>query len=165
MHVRKGDFMDKIYLDQDGYQNYLKEIEDIREKIRLNSSDISEYMGDDAYGDGWHDNFAYEQAIKKENALFYELHKKLEGLKDIEIVDKKIGSNLVELGSIVELEIDGEIEIYKLTGDTVSNFNGEIFSITLNSLLGKSIYHKCVGDSFLYKADNNVISGKIICIK
>ena len=61
--------MDKIYLDQEGYKNYLKEIEVIKEKIQKNSIDISEYIGDDAYGDGWHDNFAYEQAIKKENCL------------------------------------------------------------------------------------------------
>jgi len=51
--------MDKIYLDQDGYENYLKELEQLREKIIKNSSDISEFMSDDAYGDGWHDNFAY----------------------------------------------------------------------------------------------------------
>ena len=68
--------MDKIYLDQEGYENHLKELEEIREKIRKNSSDISEFMSDDAYGDGWHDNFAYEQAIQKESSLLYELKKK-----------------------------------------------------------------------------------------
>ena len=76
--------MDKIYLDQDGYENYLKEIDRIREKIRKNSSDISEFASDDAYGDGWHDNFAYEQAIQKENALMYELNEKLKGLSPLE---------------------------------------------------------------------------------
>ena len=68
--------MDKIYLDQEGYDNYLKELDEIREKIRKNNVDISEYMSDDAYGDSWHDNFAYEQAIKEESRLLYELNKK-----------------------------------------------------------------------------------------
>lgn len=157
--------MDKIYLDQDGYENYLKEIDRIREKIRKNSSDISEFASDDAYGDGWHDNFAYEQAIQKENALMYELNEKLKGLSKIKIIKKKTNTSRVELGSIIEIEIDGEKEIYKLTGDTVSNFDSDIPSITLNSLLGKSIYKKKNGDSFSYEIDSNVITGKIICIK
>ena len=114
-------------------------------------------MGDDAYGDSWHDNFAYEQAIKKENALFYELHKKLEGLNNIEIVDTKNSNDIVDIGSIVEIEIDDELEVYKLSGNTISDFNSDIPSITLNSLLGKSIYHKKVGDSFSYEIDDNLI--------
>lgn len=156
--------MDKIYLDQEGYEKYLKEIEEIKEKIQKNSTDISEYMGDDAYGDGWHDNFAYEQAIKKENALFYELDKKLKGLNNIEIVNKKEKSNKVEIGSIIEVEIEGEKEIYKLTGSTNSNLNSDIPEITLNSLLGKSIYKKEIGDIFIYKTDSYIVEGKIISI-
>lgn len=80
--------MDKIYSDQKGYDNYIKELEDIREKIQKNSSNISEFASDDAYGDGWHDNFAYEQAVQKENALLYQYHQKLEGLNKIEIAVK-----------------------------------------------------------------------------
>ncbi len=159
--------MGKIYLDEDGYQNYLKELEQLKEKINLNSKDISEFQSDDAYGDGWHDNFAYEQAIQKENALFYEYHKKLKGLDQIEIIKTKKSSNLVEIGSIVELHFDGELEteIYKITGNTVSNFRLDQMEITLNSPLGKSVFHKKINDSFSYQVDNKKISGKIIDIK
>ena len=157
--------MDKIYLDQEGYNNYLKEIDEIREKIRKNSNDISEYMSDDAYGDGWHDNFAYEQAIKKENNLHCEFKKKLEGLNNIEIINKNKNINLVDVGSIVKLEIDGEIEIYKLTGNTISNFDLDIPEITLNSMLGRSIYHKRKGEVFSYEVDSSIIEGVIIDTK
>ena len=156
--------MDKIYLDQEGYETYLKEIEELREKIRKNSTDISEYMGDDAYGDGWHDNFAYEQAIKKENALFFELDKKIKGLKNIEIINKNEKSNKVEIGRIVEVEIEKEKEIYKLTGSTNSNLNSDIPEITLNSELGKNIYKKEVGETFTYKIDSYIVEGRIINI-
>ena len=154
--------MDKIYLDHDGYLNYLKELDEIREKIRKNSSDISEYMSDDAYGDTWHDNFAYEQAIKKESGLLHELKEKKMGLARIEIIEKNDNSDRVEIGSVVTVKIDGELEIYKLSGNTISNLSSDIPEITVNSMLGKSIYHKRVGDSFSYKVDNNNYDGVII---
>ena len=159
--------MDKIYLDEKGYQNYLKELEQIRKKININSKDISEFQSDDAYGDGWHDNFAYEQAIQKENALFFEYQKKLKGLDQIEIIKIEKKGNLVEIGSIVELRFDGELEteVYKVTGNTVSNFKNDQVEITLNSPLGKNIFHKKINDSFSYQVDNRKISGKIIDIK
>lgn len=159
--------MDKIYLDQEGYQNYLKELDKIREKIRKNSVDISEYMSDDAYGDTWHDNFAYEQAISKENALFYEYKRKLDGLSKIEIIESKNIHDRVEIGSIVEIQFEGEIdtEIYKLTGNTTSSMGDNLMNITINSPLGSSIFKKKKMDTFQYDIDSNQISGKIIDIK
>ena len=157
--------MDKIYLDEEGYQNYLKEIEEIREKIRKNNVDISEFMSDDAYGDGWHDNFAYEQAIKKESSLLFELANKKKGLSKIEIITNKKCSNKVEIGSVVTIKIDDELEKYKLIGNTVSDLTQEIPNITLNSPLGKAIYNKKSGDFFSYSVDELVIDGKIISIK
>ena len=157
--------MEKIYLDQDGYENYLKEIEAIREKIRKNSSDISEFASDDAYGDGWHDNFAYEQAIQKENALFYELDLKLKGLTKIDVITKNTNSNIVTIDSIVTVSIDNEIEKYRLSGNTSSELNLEIPVITLNSPLGKALYNKKINESFTYSVDSNVIEGVIIDIQ
>lgn len=154
--------MDKIYLDQDGYNNYLKELDEIREKIRKNSSDISEYMSDDAYGDTWHDNFAYEQAIKKESSLLHELKEKKLGLAKIQIIERNNNSGIVEIGSVVTVKIGGELEKYKLSGNTVSNLDSDIPEITVNSMLGKSIYHKKVGDSFSYKVENESYEGVIV---
>lgn len=50
--------MDKIYLSKEGYQKYFEELENIKKKIEKNNIDITEYVSDDAYGDGWHDNFS-----------------------------------------------------------------------------------------------------------
>lgn len=153
--------MEKIYLDKEGYENYLKEIEKIKKKIEKNNNDISIYVSDDAYGDGWHDNFAYEQAMAKEISLFYELKKKMENLKNIEIIESKNDGTRVDVGCIVEVEIDEERELYKLTADVNSSFIDEIPSITLNSPLGKAIYHKNIGDLFEYFVDDILISGSI----
>lgn len=159
--------MDKIYLDQKGYDNYIKELEDIREKIQKNSSDISEFASDDAYGDGWHDNFAYEQAVQKENALLYQYHQKLEGLNKIEIIESCKNLDSVEIGSVVEIQFEGEYdtEIYTLTGNTTSSMDDDEMSITINSPLGRSIFKKKKMDSFQYEIDSNQIRGKIINIR
>lgn len=159
--------MEKIYLDENGYQEYLKAIEKIREKIKQNSTDITEFQSDDAYGDGWHDNFAYEQAIKKENALFYELEQKLKGLNNIEIIKDKDNKKGLGLNNIVEILFDKEqeIEVYKLTGGINSNMDNEIPKISINSPLGKAIYNKKVNNIFEYEVDGIKIIGKIINIR
>lgn len=155
---------EKIYLDKEGYQNYLKEIEALRKKVEENAKEMSEYASDDAYGDGWHDNFAYEETLRKENALFYELNQKIEGLKKIEIIDKKGKEDQVTVGSIVEVQFEGEekTEVYEITGDTSSKIDSEVVTITLNSPLGKALYGKKRGDCFSYKVKENIMTGKIV---
>lgn len=156
--------MSKIYLDEKGYNEYLKEIDAIKEKIKQNSSDITEYQSDDAYGDGWHDNFAYEEAMKKENMLFHELEVKMKGLKNIEIVKESANENEVNINKIVSLKFDDndEIEKYQLTGGSSSNTSLKIPSITLNSPLGKAIYKKKINDKFKYDIDGNTVTGIIV---
>ena len=67
--------MSKIYLDKLGYENYLKSLEDIKKEIDENAKLMSLYVNDDAYGDGWHDNFAYEETMHKEAELFQKYNK------------------------------------------------------------------------------------------
>ena len=159
--------MDKIYLDEDGYKQYLEELEAIKKKIEANSRDITEYMSDDAYGDGWHDNFAYEQAMQKENVLKRDLDLKLKGLNNIVIVDSKTKDDIVGLNKIVDVLFDGETEIesFLVTGNSSSNIDNDIPQVTINSPLGSALYKKKKNDIFSYNVDKNIITGKIIDIK
>lgn len=158
--------MSKIYLDEKGYEQYLKEIDEIKEKIRKNSADIAEYQSDDAYGDGWHDNFAYEQAMIKERTLMYELDNKMKGLNNIEIVKTKNKTDYVDIGCVVEIQFDNEEETekYIISGGTTSKIDDTIPTITLNSPLGKAIYKKKINDIFTYEIDKKEYKGKIINI-
>jgi len=159
--------MGKVYLDQKGFENYQKEIEKIRAQIQKNAQDMSEFASDDAYGDTWHDNFAYEEAMKKENALFYELQQKLEGLSNIEIIETNTNENQVDIGDVIEIIFDGEEESekYQLTGDSTSSLHEELPMITLNSPLGKALYQKQIGDTFSYEVDEHILKGTIIHIE
>ena len=156
--------MSKIYLDKLGYENYLKSLEDIKKEIDENAKLMSLYVSDDAYGDGWHDNFAYEETMRKEAELFQKYNKKKSMLKDIVIIDKE-SNGTVSLNMKVELLfIDDEtVEEYILTGDINSNIDDN--SITLNSPLGSAIYGKRVGDRVTYKVGDNTYNVEILVIE
>ena len=155
--------MSKIYLDKLGYENYLKSLEDIKKEIDDNAKLMSLYVSDDAYGDGWHDNFAYEETMRKEAELFQKYNKKKSMLKDIVIVDKEFNGT-VSLNTKVELLFidDEEIEEYIITGDINSNIDDN--SITINSPLGSAIYGKRVGDKVSYKVGENTYNVEILNI-
>ena len=138
--------MSKIYLDKLGYENYLKSLEDIKKEIDENAKLMSLYVSDDAYGDGWHDNFAYEETMHKEAELFQKYNKKKSMLKDIAIIDKE-SNGTVSLNMKVELLfIDDK-------------------SITINSPLGSAIYGKKIGDKVSYKVGNNTYNVEILGIE
>lgn len=155
--------MSKIYLDKVGYENYLKSLEDIKKEIDANAKLMSIYANDDAYGDGWHDNFAYEETMRKEAELFQKYNKKKSMLKDIVIVDKE-SNGTVSLNMKVELLfIDDEtVEEYIITGDINSNIDDN--SITINSPLGSAIYGKKVGDKVSYKVGDNTYNVEVLNI-
>lgn len=155
--------MSNIYLDKTGYENYLKSLEDIKKEIDENAKLMSLYVSDDAYGDGWHDNFAYEETMHKENELFQRYNKKKGMLKDIVIVDKE-SNGTVSLNTKVELLFidDEETEEYIITGDINSNIDDN--SITINSPLGSAIYGKRVGDKVTYKVGDNTYNVEILGI-
>ena len=50
---------DKIYLTEEGYKQYCEEVEKIEAEI-LKNTDYKVQAISEAPGDGWHDNFAYE---------------------------------------------------------------------------------------------------------
>ena len=156
--------MSKIYLDKLGYENYLKSLEDIKKEIDENAKLMSLYVSDDAYGDGWHDNFTYEETMHKEAELFQKYNKKKSMLKDIVIIDKE-SNGTVSLNMKVELLfIDDEtVEEYIITGDINSNIDDN--SITINSPLGSAIYGKRVGDKVCYKVRDNTYNVEILGIE
>lgn len=155
--------MSKIYLDKLGYENYLKSLEDIKKEIDENAKLMSLYVSDDAYGDGWHDNFAYEETMRKEAELFQKYNKKKSMLKDIVIIDKE-SNGTVSLNMKVELLFidDDLVEEYILTGDINSNIDDK--SITINSPLGSAIYGKKIGDKVSYKVGDNTYNVEILGI-
>lgn len=156
--------MSKIYLDKDGYNNYLKELEKIKEEIDNNTKLISEYVSDDAYGDGWHDNFAYEQARQHEISLFYKYEMKRKQLDDIVIIDDE-ENNAVSINTLVKvLYLDDKMEAsYKIVGDYKSDLDD--LAITLNTPLGSALYKHHPHDIVSYTVNNTLYEVEILEVK
>jgi len=157
---------EKIYLDQAGYEQYLKEIEKIREQIRNNGKQKSNaYEG--AVGDGWHDNFEFEEAKREELKLMGLLESKLEGLNRIVIVETTDENNLIDINDYVTVETSSKGTspsemFFKLIASSMPNFGAEVFEISINSPLGKAVYQRKVGDNVSYTVNGNVFNVTII---
>ena len=92
---------EKIYLDQKGYQQYLQEIEELKKKLNENNR-LKSAAYINAVGDGWHDNFEFEEAKRTEFMIMGLLRDKMEKLSRIVIVDKN--NNLKNEDDIVDID-------------------------------------------------------------
>ena len=152
----------------------INEVEEMRNNIEKKQKELKElgrYKAS-AYedeGDGFHDNFAFEQAEIKERGLLREIADLQAKLDEVEIIDLKKeaekSNGKVVIGSkvTVEFEFDGEkeYESYTITGG-FGNMAKNIVSV--ESPLGKCIINKPVGFEGSYKVKENCIGIKIVKI-
>lgn len=147
--------MNEILVDKNGYNQFCKEIERLEKLSRTNSTLGSEAY-QDAIGDGWHDNFAFEQTMRESRTIAKKIDDMLEKKKNLRIIeDKAKESNLVNIGDTVLVKIkysdlDVEEEKIKLTGNYIINTSDDISEITLNSPLGKALYKSEIGKTITY---------------
>ena len=155
--------MSKIFLSKEGYINYLQDIENLKMKIDDNAKMKSIYANDDAYGDGWHDNFAYEQTLYKEYELFNLYQQKIKNLDNIVIVDS-LEEGIVGIDKYVKLIFldDNSVFTYYISGNIRGDISDNVISI--NSPLGQALYKKKVGDIVSYEVNNTDFFVKIIDI-
>lgn len=145
-----------IYLDQAGYDEYLNSINELARQLKRNSA-IKGSSFEAAVGDGWHDNFAFEDAKRQELAIINEIETKKNLLKDIKIIPpKKINKDRLNINDIFKLRLyfsAEEIEEgwYKLTGRFNPKECDDYQEITYNSPLGAALYNKQVGRATSYE--------------
>lgn len=157
----------EILVDENGYNEFMIELEKLKKSLLLNATEGSKAY-QDAVGDGWHDNFAFEQSMIKERNIANQIDKMLEDSKRIKIIKKEIAlEDVIHVNSLVKIEFqypnnDKEIEVIKLTGKYSPNINAEIMEITLNSPLGKAIYKKRKYDTTFYLINNQKININIL---
>ena len=152
----------KIYLSKSGYEQYLKELQELRDYLTSNGKSKSDaYSG--AVGDGWHDNFAFEEAKREELRIQNLINQKVNQLKNIVIVEDSQDASLIEIDDYIDVEMTYEDEepermIFKLVGSNTPDIKKEIPQISLNSPLGKSVYGKRKGDITSYQVNNLIVN-------
>lgn len=160
--------MRDVLVDTDGFNQYYEELNRLKD-ISLSIASIGSESYADAVGDGWHDNFAFEDTMRESRKIASRINKMLEDEKYLKIVDKKSNSDdIIDIGDIIKIkfiyDID-DIEEYtiKLTGKYMIDNNAKIKEISLNSPIGRSIYLKNINDDDIgYYVNDKKISIKII---
>ena len=159
--------MKDVLVDTDGFNQYYEELNRLKD-ISLSIASIGSESYADAVGDGWHDNFAFEDTMRESRKIASRINKMLEDEKYLKIVDKKSNSDdIIDVGDILKIkaiyDID-DIEEYtvKLTGKYMINNNAKIKEISLNSPIGRSIYLKNINDDIGYYVNDKKKSIKII---
>ena len=151
--------MKDVLVDTDGFNQYYEELNRLKD-ISLSIASIGSESYADAVGDGWHDNFAFEDTMRESRKIASRINKMLEDEKYLKIVDKKSNSD-----DIIDIYDIDDIEEYtiKLTGKYMIDNNAKIKEVSLNSPIGRSIYLKNINDNDThYYVNDKKISIKII---
>ena len=160
--------MKDILVDTDGFNQYYEELNRLKD-ISLSIASIGSESYADAVGDGWHDNFAFEDTMRESRKIASRINKMLEDEKYLKIVDKKSTSDdIIDIGDILKIKVIydiDDIEEYtiKLTGKYMIDNNAKIKEVSLNSPIGRSIYLKNINDNDThYYVNDKKISIKIM---
>ena len=130
--------MKDVLVDTDGFNQYYEELNRLKD-ISLSIASIGSESYADAVGDGWHDNFAFEDTMRESRKIASRINKMLEDEKYLKIVDRK------------------------RTSDDIIDNNAKIKEVSLNSPIGRSIYLKNINDNDThYYVNDKKISIKII---
>ncbi len=160
--------MKDILVDTDGFNQYYEELNRLKD-LSLSIASIGSESYADAVGDGWHDNFAFEDTMRESRKIASRINKMLEDEKYLKIVDKKSTSDdIIDIGDILKIKVIydmDDIEEYtiKLTGKYLIDNDAKIKEVSLNSPIGRSIYLKSINDNDIgYYVNDKKISIKII---
>ena len=160
--------MKDVLVDTEGFNQYYEELNRLKD-ISLSIASIGSESYADAVGDGWHDNFAFEDTMRESRKIASRINKMLDDEKYLKIVDKKSNSDdIIDIGDILKIKVIydiDDIEEYtiKLTGKYMIDNNAKIKEISLNSPIGRSIYLKSINDNDIcYYVKDKKIGIKII---
>lgn len=159
--------MKDVLVDTEGFNQYYEELNRLKD-LSLSIASIGSESYADAVGDGWHDNFAFEDTMRESRKIASRINKMLEDEKYLKIVDRKRTSDdIIDIGDILKIKVIydiDDIEEYtvKLTGKYMIDNNAKIKEISLNSPIGRSIYLKNINDDIGYYVNDKKISIKII---
>ena len=151
---------DKIYLDEKGYQDYLAEIETLKEQ--LVTMKAARFGLKSIYTDPDSLSEALEEHKIEEIRLSEKIAARKSDLKRIVIVARDLGSSeVIDINDTVNVLLDGDEMTFTLvTGSP--DFDAEIPKITVDSPLGKEVYLKEVGYVGSYTVGNRTNNVEIV---
>lgn len=144
------------YLTKEGLEKLKKELKELETTGIKKSAEAIRHAA--SFGD-LSENAAYSDAKDAQDKLLSRIAE-LKGIIRDSIVIKNSCSDRVSLGSTVQLDCNGETEVYKILGENEVDLAKGI--ISYKSPLGEKLIGKCIGD--VIKLGSNT-EYKIISIK
>ena len=157
--------MDKILVDEEGYKQFFEELNRLK-NLSIELSSVGNTAYKDAIGDGWHDNFAFEDSMRESRTLAKKIDDMQMEIPYLEIVDSlNKGDKYINIGDTFEVEFiyssdDVEKEKLTLTGKYIPD--NKTNEITLNSPIGKAILYKKVNTMTSYLVNDKEIKIRIL---
>ena len=140
----------KIYfVSQAGYDLFLEELDNLKSSLNRNGKEKSESFAS-AIGDGWHDNFDFEEAARNEKKILKQIADRKKILGNLVIIkEEEKNQNIVGIEDLLSVKLeydDNSIEncLFKLVG-------------TFYSPIGKAIYHKKIPSITDYVVNDKMI--------
>src|SRR5574344_817042 len=118
--------MKEILVNEEGYKQYFELLDDL-ERLHMKNALSGSEACQEAVGDGWHDNFAFEEAMRLERDMACKIEKMLNEEKHLKIIkDDSIDEKTVNINDVVRLLFkysidDEEEEDIKITGKYMPN--------------------------------------------
>jgi uncharacterized membrane protein len=138
--------MKDVLVDTEGFNQYYEELNRLKD-LSLSIASIGSESYADAVGDGWHDNFAFEDTMRESRKIASRINKMLEDEKYLKIVDKKSTSDdIIDIGDILKIKVIydiDDIEEYtiKLTGKYMIDNNIEFNQEKYDKVV--EVFNKC----------------------
>ncbi len=108
------------------------------------------------------ENSAYDDAKNEQNILETRISKLRETIKDATVIEKGKGKESVQIGSVLEIKIDGKNKEIEIVGGAEADpLKGKI---SCDSPLGKALLNKKVGESCSVKTPSGEKEFKILKI-
>lgn len=142
--------MEKILLDAQGYENYLKEIDELKEKLNKLYEGVSKGV------------YSYEDLADAEMKLMKDINVRVARLGTIQIIEKHNKEENIDINDIVTVSFgeDDELSFTLVCG------NGDITEdetkVSLSSPLGKAVYDKKIGDICTYQVGTKNIINVVV---
>jgi transcription elongation factor GreA len=150
---------DKEYLTKEKFEEFKKELEYLKNIKRKEVATNLEYAK--ALGD-LSENAEYQEA-RENQAVTEDRITKLELILKNAVIVSEEHTDIVNVGSVVEVEKDGKKVSYTIVGtEEADALNGKI---SIRSPFGQAVLGKKKGDSFTFSAPTGEVLCKVISVK
>ena len=156
-----GDSMKEYRLTKEGYDNLLKELDDL---IKNKRKEIAEILKEAKEFGDLSENAEYEYAKNEQAFIEGRIEQINEILKNYVIIDKKENKGIVDIGSTViirDLE-ENRNKKYKIVSSVESD--PEMNKISDESPMGKALLNRKIGEEVVFKIPQKMKKFRIIDI-